>query len=413
MTQRVARPMKFAAFISIIISVAVMLAACQGAVGKQGDTGPQGPKGDPGTTGTQGTPGINALIATGGTATILVNNDADNTDTDLVGDTPADWDVSEYFTGGAGELTYEGGDPQTPAFDGPFATSYYTVTVSPAGIASLTVRDTDEEAGVQPVDPDDREADPFVNFVVTATDENGIEAKKRVVVQRNLAPAVVATNITVTGGVGTQDAANPSEDEAVTKVRPNLNQFVVELNVAADNTDNDAHFTDAGPDSVTITAESSHSSVASVAVDGKKVIVTGHTATDDDAATDAPEMVTITLKATDAGRMTSEEKTFTVAVVVAPKAKSSIGSQTYNVGSTAISLVNNIGEFFDPTMDNDNISAKSSDDTKVEIAETEVNSSGHLEGTPKNTGEVTITVTATDGIGQFATQTFQATVKRP
>ena len=29
MTQRVARPMKFAAFISIIISVAVMLAACQ------------------------------------------------------------------------------------------------------------------------------------------------------------------------------------------------------------------------------------------------------------------------------------------------------------------------------------------------------------------------------------------------
>ena len=39
MTQRVARPMKFAAFISIIISVAVMLAACQGAVGKAGEKG--------------------------------------------------------------------------------------------------------------------------------------------------------------------------------------------------------------------------------------------------------------------------------------------------------------------------------------------------------------------------------------
>ena len=42
MTQRVARPMKFAAFISIIISVAVMLAACQGAVGPKGDKGDDG-----------------------------------------------------------------------------------------------------------------------------------------------------------------------------------------------------------------------------------------------------------------------------------------------------------------------------------------------------------------------------------
>ena len=42
--------MKFAAFISIIISVAVMFAACQGAVGKAGDKGDKGDKGDPGTT---------------------------------------------------------------------------------------------------------------------------------------------------------------------------------------------------------------------------------------------------------------------------------------------------------------------------------------------------------------------------
>ena len=59
MTQRVARPMKFAAFISIIISVAVMLAACQGAVGKAGDggaTGPTGPTGPPGRDATPNTP---------------------------------------------------------------------------------------------------------------------------------------------------------------------------------------------------------------------------------------------------------------------------------------------------------------------------------------------------------------------
>ena len=74
MTQRVARPMKFAAFISIIISVAVMFAACQGAVGPKGD------KGDPGTDGTDGTSGsdgINALIATTTPAEVLVSDKPD------------------------------------------------------------------------------------------------------------------------------------------------------------------------------------------------------------------------------------------------------------------------------------------------------------------------------------------------
>jgi hypothetical protein len=400
----------------MIVGLAVAMVACQGAVGKageKGEKGEKGDKGDPGTTGTPGTPGtpgINALVATGGTATIPVNNDADNADS--VGDTPADWDVSEYFTGGAGELTYkDGGEVNADLTED--GDSYYEVTVSPAGIASLSVRDISETgAGIQPGDPDDTEAALFVRFVVTATDENGIEASKTVVVQRNIAPAVVTgTQIEVTGGVGTQDAANPSEDEAETMVRPNLNQFVVELNVAV-TSGGDVHFTDADPDSVMITAESSDSSVASVAVDGQKVIVTGHTATDADAATDTPEMVTITLKATDAGDMTSEEKTFDVMVIAGPKAKSSIGSQTYDVGDEPTDLVNNIGGFFDPTVPDAMISAKSSDDTKVEIADPVVANS-HLRGTAKNTGEVTITVTATDAIGQFATQTFQATVKRP
>ena len=46
MTQRVARPIKFAAFISIIVSVAVMFVACQGAVGPQGPPGEDGEDGD-------------------------------------------------------------------------------------------------------------------------------------------------------------------------------------------------------------------------------------------------------------------------------------------------------------------------------------------------------------------------------
>ena len=65
MTQRVARPMKFAAFISIIISVAVMFVACQGAVGPEGpkgDKGDEGDTGDAGATGPQGDPGTPAPV---------------------------------------------------------------------------------------------------------------------------------------------------------------------------------------------------------------------------------------------------------------------------------------------------------------------------------------------------------------
>ena len=61
MTQRVARPMKFAAFISIIISMAVIIGACQGAVGpKAGDKGDPGDPGDarydPGRQGLRASP---------------------------------------------------------------------------------------------------------------------------------------------------------------------------------------------------------------------------------------------------------------------------------------------------------------------------------------------------------------------
>ena len=57
MTQRVARPMKFAAFISLIVSVAVLFAACAGAVGPKGDPGDPGKDGADGKDGAPGAPG--------------------------------------------------------------------------------------------------------------------------------------------------------------------------------------------------------------------------------------------------------------------------------------------------------------------------------------------------------------------
>ena len=105
MTQRVARPMKFAAFISIIISVAVMLAACQGAVGKPGDKGDKGDKGDTGTSGQSGAPGVSQLVALPSPAPILIN-DARVDGEAAVGTIPTDLTAASYFRGGKAPLTY-------------------------------------------------------------------------------------------------------------------------------------------------------------------------------------------------------------------------------------------------------------------------------------------------------------------
>ena len=102
MTKRVARPMKFAAFISIIISVAVMFAACQGAVGPQGPKGDPGTDGAPGTAGTPGTPGssgTNALSAKPNSPAIMIN-DVKEDGSDVIGALPGDLNAASYFRGG-------------------------------------------------------------------------------------------------------------------------------------------------------------------------------------------------------------------------------------------------------------------------------------------------------------------------
>ena len=111
MTQRVARPMKFAAFISIIVSVAVMLAACQGAVGP---AGPQGPKGEPGTPGTPGTPGAPGepgepapLPLTGRTGPVVLDSLNAGDDENEATEHMIDLMAAGYFHGGAGPYTYE------------------------------------------------------------------------------------------------------------------------------------------------------------------------------------------------------------------------------------------------------------------------------------------------------------------
>ena len=83
--------MKFAAFISLIVSVAVLFAACAGAVGPAGPQGPAGKDGTDGTDGVQGpqgpkgpqgNPGDSSLVAKNRTeaALYVVNNGLDDND---------------------------------------------------------------------------------------------------------------------------------------------------------------------------------------------------------------------------------------------------------------------------------------------------------------------------------------------
>ena len=107
--------MKFAAFISIIVSVAVMLAACQGTVGPPGkdgadgmdgapgtpgDAGPQGPKGEPGFT----------PLQTKGTSPYVLINDIDATDDDTVNlvdpGKAVEVDLMKYVRGGTEPYMY-------------------------------------------------------------------------------------------------------------------------------------------------------------------------------------------------------------------------------------------------------------------------------------------------------------------
>ena len=398
MTQRVARPMKFAAFISIIISVAVIFAACQGAVGKAGDKGEKGDKGDPGTTGTQGTPGINALVATNIPGAIRVNDKpGEVANTVVLGDIPAPFSVAGHFIGGSGDKTFKAKSASTELF--------YTVAVAADGMVTLTKR----VAETAPQEPTTDGA-ALAMFTVLATDANNINAEKAFTVMRNLAPTVERpTYPEIMNGVGTQDVVNPLDPEdtdngaanrAALLVRPNLNEYVISLDIDTSvNGNGGDDFKDAEPTLVTVVAESSDVTKATVAVDGQKVIITGI------AAAAAADDVTVTITAVDAGGLESDEITATVIVVAAPTAAKDTAFANQSVQQGISVTVNAIPGFFTPA--DLTYTATSS---KMSVATVPETITAELIVTTVNVGETTITVKAADTIGQYATRDFTVTV---
>ena len=204
MTQRVARPMKFAAFISIIISMAVIFAACQGAVGPKGDPGDPGDPGAAGTPGTQGPAGITPIAMTGTTpAPILLNERADGT----LGAGVATVDVTGYFVGGKEPITYE--IVVLVADDDGYMGSIHETTASFKATIDKDTGILTAAAKNARVDVSDGQRGGGETVQVKATDANKAPAEVTFTIKANSNP-VAGAALTVT--VGLQNAKDALRD---------------------------------------------------------------------------------------------------------------------------------------------------------------------------------------------------------
>ena len=166
--------MKFAAFISIIVSVAVMLAACPGPAGAPGDDGAKGDKGDTGDTGAtgpkgdtgdKGAPGYTPLQLKGAAPFVIISDKANAAlgDAETI-DLSENFRSSEDVTAKAG--TFTAGDDFEASVEGlmltlkavadvdgsPYAINSVPVTLTAAdgGTVVLTVRARGNRAPTQP-----------------------------------------------------------------------------------------------------------------------------------------------------------------------------------------------------------------------------------------------------------------------
>ena len=193
--------MKFAAFISLIVSVAVLFAACAGAVGPPGPAGPQGPKGDDGTdgmpgttgpTGPTGSDGIDALQPISGPA-LIFNNE--------VGDTAAvtelTIDMLDYFTGGNNTMVVPGDAPSGASATVEEGTSMLTVTIARTGNNAFA---------------DSTTAGEWQELKLMASDQDGRKAEYTLMLRTNAAPTL-ATPVLEAIRIGTSMDEYPDTDD--------------------------------------------------------------------------------------------------------------------------------------------------------------------------------------------------------
>ena len=323
--------MKFAAFISIIVSLAVMIGACQGAVGKAGKDGV-------GATGATGATGVTGETGPAGAASFGLRLNVPTVTFKVIpagtSETKKSIPLSNYYRGGQGEVEFDYPEPNTAPAD-------FTAMLSmdKQNLELAVIADTEGFANN--------------SFMVTATDGDGIVLTIDVVARRNQAPISATEKITPALVIGTQPdpAKTPTipAKGACTASSPTYNKCklaysdIVATNQGTMTIQVDDH------DEVTFTAVASSDSskaTAEIVDKGKSIVVTGVASTNTiDGTDDTDKPVTITITASDDGGLTGTT-TIDVTVDGAPKLRAGgIRDQTIKVAS-GVSLLSGVSAFF-------------------------------------------------------------------
>ena len=379
MTQRVARPMKFAAFISIIVSVAVMFVACQGAVGPQGEKGDKGDKGDTGntgntgatgTTGPQGIPGDTPFAPLPTSGPVAHQRFEANPSASDFPVAPDPITLSEVIPGGVGEVTYElirtiryetiasGGVYSANTRSGLVALTAHDDPIFSAKIADgvLTISVVKDKAEEELVATHAAYTTGAVAFIIEATDSQGGKAYKIIVAAPNSKPAIAAApNDTIPSlRIGELAETTKKEDgetyldalAGVWAAPYDCTMFnLCKLSLAN-------YFTDTSGDltfSARVVAPTEHGHVELTSVDGG-VLIEGKATTAGDPATPGAQRantigtagtpaqeITITVRATDALGL-YVENTFT-AVVDAKPTVTALPALTVAADATSLTQV--------------------------------------------------------------------------
>jgi hypothetical protein len=431
--------MKFAAFISIIISVAVMFAACEGAVGPKGDKGDpgaDGAPGAPGTSGNDGLPGTAALQARSNVDPTLLNDDElvddEGRTVDSAETTPADAetktltvDLSTYFIGGTPGFTYEfvdmngdtdglGNDLEADAsnvIDGEINNETgmleYTLTIPSAG--------WDSELYTTGFEGD-----------VKAIDDDGVAATATVTIMLNRKPTFTDTdgdgivNDDAALVLGTMDGKRKDQDgdDTPSGAVANVNMACAEINECV----LDLVFMDDGDITVTVTGmtrddKDDSGKVGWETTDDGKVKLIGLASTwDADADVPADSPVTVKLKAVDERGLDAEVSVL-VSVNAAPTVsdKGKLFAGTSRDVDESLTLTSAVSGWFENDEGTDTVTyTGESADTDTATITTEANDV--LTGVDITAvtlgGTTTITVTATEsnGLRQSASVEFTVTV---
>ena len=257
-------------------------------------------------------------------------------------------DVSSYFSDGDGDtLTYTATSGDT---------AKVTVSVSGADITLTAV------------------AGGTVTVIVQATDPEGAFAKQDITVHVD----------------------TPAAAPVVSRNVPDFD-LLLEGGGTTLTINGDTHFSDANGDTLTYTASSSDTTVATVNVSNSDIILTKV----------AAGTATITITATDPGGL-NVSQSFSVTITAnSPPTAIAIPTQTAPVGGSAITV--NLDNYFSDVDEQPLIYTASSSNTGIATVSV---SSANLSITGKDNGTATITVTADDTF-TTTTQTITVNVKNP